>query len=163
MRVRQSQRIHDDYESVPAFEPALVVGCHGGAGATTIARLLDDDATEWWDPFAVQMPPICPTVFVAHANVYGAARAAELLGFLPDLAERPAVLVAVDDGRGPQPYQARLRFHAIGGLVPILRLPYVMRWRYVDDPLTLDVPFAVTRVIRRIRRRIYSSVASVKG
>lgn len=164
MRMRQGKKNHDN-NSVPASEPALVVGCHGGAGTTTIARLLGDDAVEWWDPLAVQLPPAGPTVFVAHANPYGALKAAQLLGTVSDLAERSAVLVAVDDGRGPQPYQAKMRYHALGGLLPILRFPYVMRWRYVDDPLGAGatIPPAVQRVVRRLRQQVFSASVTVKG
>jgi hypothetical protein len=130
---------------------ALVVGCHGGAGTTTIARLLGDNAVEWREPFSLESPPPYPTVFVAHANPYGAARAGEILGSFGGRSSRALALVVIDDGRGSMPRQAVLRYRAMEGLLPIIRLPYFVRWRYVDDPLTVTPPIIVRRAIQRLQ------------
>jgi hypothetical protein len=67
----------------------------------------------------------------------------------------PHALVVVGDGPWPEPRLAALRLRLLGGVVPaIVRLPYVTRWRYVDDPVADPVPRRVVRTLDQIRSAI---------
>jgi hypothetical protein len=127
----------------------VVVGCHGGAGTSTVARLLtaavDAGRTV---PARTQLP----VVLVAHGTPHGARRATEALAALREQGLQPCGLVIVGDGPWPEPRLSRARIQLLGDLVPaVVRVPYVARWRYLDDPPTQQVPVKVTRALQQIR------------
>jgi hypothetical protein len=65
---------------------------------------------------------------------------------------RPAALVVVGDGWWPEPASVRARARMLSGRVDaVIRMPFVPRWRYLDDPLTDEPPARVSAAIQRIR------------
>ncbi|WP_386778802.1 hypothetical protein [Longispora fulva] len=135
----------------PAGPPSgpIVHGCHGGAGASTLARLLElPDLPTGWAP-----PPQARLLLVARGTPYGSRAAVSVLAALraqPSLAA--LALVVVGDGPWPEPMTATRRLVTLGPLVPaVVRVPFVGRWRYLDDPLSARIPRAVTSALARIR------------
>lgn len=62
------------------------------------------------------------------------------------------MLVVVGDGPWPEPAAARARLRMLAGRVgTVVRVPYVVRWRYVDDPLAAPLPRRVAAAVEQIR------------
>ncbi|MEV0732254.1 hypothetical protein [Polymorphospora sp. NPDC050346] len=125
-----------------------VAGCHGGAGTTTVASLLapaSDAGTLW--PTATSGP----LVLVTRGTLYGARRATLALAHMREAGVVPAVLVVVAEGPLPQPQGVALRLRLLSSRVPaIVRLPYVTRWRYLDDPLSQRLPRRLRQPLQQI-------------
>lgn len=133
-----------------------VVGCHGGAGATTLARLLDPAVdlslvTDWGRVHLRRWPMVLVARGTAQAtrmavDTVAAARAAGVV---------PRVLVAVGDGPWPEPRVVTARLRLMAGRVGlVVRLPYAPHWRYVDDPLAEPMAPAITAAVERIHRAL---------
>lgn len=137
----------------------VVVGCHGGAGATTLARLLYPAmdmalVRDWGRPHLHRWPTVLVTRGTAstvHAAV-GMVAAAHAGGI------RPAALVVVGDGPWPTPRVVTARLRLLGGRVGrVVHLPYVTRWRYLDDPLAAPIPPKVVAAAAEIRAAVNST------
>lgn len=127
----------------------VLAGCHGGAGTSTLARLMGDAADSG---LILPRPPWLPLVLVTRGTPHGANRATWVLERARAAGIAPHALVVVSDGPWPEPRLATLRLRLLGGLVPVIvRLPYVARWRYVDDPVADPVPRRVVRALDQIR------------
>ncbi|MFG2006158.1 hypothetical protein ACGFNU_44115 [Spirillospora sp. NPDC048911] len=129
----------------PVVVELVVMGAHGGAGTTTLARLLGPS----WDMGSItrRQPDRAPFVtrgrplVLACRNTPAAARAATAaIAALRHGGQEVAVLVVVGDG-GPEPRDATARFALLadrtGGLV---RMPFVTSLRLVDDPVSVRLP-----------------------
>jgi len=133
-----------------------VVGAHGGAGATTVALLLRpadaiDMRVRQWTEHAARWAAL-PLVLVARGTARGMADAVEAVAGAGSVGLRPAALVVVGDGWWPEPASVRARTRMLSGRVgAVIRLPFVPRWRYVDDPLTGEPPAKVSAAVERIR------------
>ncbi|MFI7278533.1 hypothetical protein [Streptomyces sp. NPDC049879] len=127
--------------------PIAVVSCHGGCGATTVARLLGPAGREVQrDALAVRDEVL---VMVARGTARGMQWATEGVRVAYEhirrgwLAEPPVLVVVADSPlREPSVVRARLRLlqDRVRGIV---HMPYVSQWREVDDPLSLPVPAGV--------------------
>ncbi|WP_248832498.1 hypothetical protein [Frankia sp. Mgl5] len=133
-----------------------MVGCHGGAGTTTLARLLEPAVdlslvTDWGRAHLRRWPTVLVTRGTAQAaqvavDTVAAARAAGVV---------PRVLVVVGDGPWPEPQAVTARVRLLADRVgTVVRLPYVPRWRYVDDPLAEPLAPAITVAVERIHRAL---------
>ena len=134
--------------------PLLLVGAHGGAGVSTLVRLLAPAAVDlgaprdWrhianpgWQPVGVVTG--C-TVAATGQAVYQVA-AAERAGIAPRL------LLVVGDG-WPVPRAARARLRLLSARVGrIVRVPYVPAWRYVEQPDPAHLPRAVELALAAVR------------
>ena len=126
--------------------PLLLVGAHGGAGVSTLVRLLapaavDLGAPRDWQPVGVVTG--C-TVAATGQAVYQVA-AAERAGIAPRL------LLVVGDG-WPVPRAARARLRLLSARVGrIVRVPYVPAWRYVEQPDPAHLPRAVELALAAVR------------
>lgn len=126
----------------------LVAGCHGGAGTTTVARMLANAVDVGLER---PNPGDAALVLVTRGTPYGARCATEVLTSARQAGIQPTALVVVGDGPWPEPRLAALRLRMLDGLVPTLvRLPYVMRWRYLEDPLAHPLPRKITSAVRHI-------------
>lgn len=135
-------------------ELVAVVGCHGGAGTTTLARLLypalDLSLVGDWPGFSRRWATY-PTLLVARGTAAGTARAMETVAAAGTAGVRPAALVVVGDGPWPTPQAARARLRLMADRVgAVVLMPYVGRWRYLDDPLEDAVPRKVATVVTQI-------------
>ena len=136
----------------------VVIGCHGGAGTTTVARLIGGVVADMHVAVVNAAMASLIFVFVAWGNPYGARCAAEAFQRAPMPLLRRAGLIVVADGPWPRPRQATMRYRILSGQVAhVAYLPYVARWRYVDDPLGEKIPAPVTHVVDRVRRWVASA------
>ncbi|MYV64291.1 hypothetical protein GTW37_39450 [Streptomyces sp. SID4931] len=140
-----------------------VVGCHGGAGTTTVTRMLAPAAHE--TPLQQIATRYEPLVLVAKGTAYGLKHATEVMnhcrhnmryGFL----SAPPVLVIVADSVQPDPPTVKARIRLLqddvrGGSV--VRLPYVPAWRDVDDPLSVTAPRDVVDAAAALRQLLQPS------
>ena len=146
-----------EVESTAGRAPVAVVACHGGAGASTVARLLEPAmdlawVRDWVDYAARWQRHMVPLVLVARGTAAGTAAATETLAGAVGAGLRPAVLVVVVDGPWPEPRAARARIRLMAGRVgAVVRLPYVPRWRYVEDPLAEPIPNKIAAAVDAIR------------
>ena len=134
----------------------VVVGAHGGAGATTLAILLQPA----WDMGVVRPPGQGPLLFppggrhlvlAARNTALAAGRAIGAVNALTSQGARVAVLAMVSDGM-PEPASASYRFQLLQPRVGVLvRVPFVTALRAVDDPALLDLPRKARRVLAEIR------------
>ena len=99
-----------------------------------------------WRP----QPTPYPVVLVARSTVQGADRAAGSVRATLAAGVVPAAVVVVGDGPWPEPRLTRLRLHLLSGLVPaVVRLPYVIAWRYLDEPVRYP-PAKVRRALDQL-------------
>src|SRR4051794_36599848 len=139
---------------------AVVVGATGGAGATTIARLLGARAED----HGRQVPPPDdrPLVIATRSTAAGLAAATRLLTEALRVGHvRPAVVV-VADAPLPAPPQARARLRLLRDpqrTRAVVELPYVLGWRDVDDPTAVGTP--VPPSVRAALERLASALAPV--
>ena len=113
--------------------PPLVVAAHGGAGATTIARLiggLDGGTRDRCHPAWLCGRRV---VIVGRATAAGSPRRGRPLSEPPSVLPVAAlVAVLVADGPWPAPPAARYHARATAGRVTVIAVPYVAVWRF--DP-----------------------------
>ncbi|MFW5418687.1 hypothetical protein J0910_18910 [Nocardiopsis sp. CNT-189] len=140
-------------------EPVLL-GCHGGAGTTTLRALLDSP----WDlgAFAAERKRIGtygrPLVLVTRNTSAASAQTGPVLGVLEANGIRPAALVVVADGAGPEPAEAAARFRlAEERVLRTVRFPFVAGLRFVD---TADV--GRVRLPRRAQRALEEITAACR-
>lgn len=128
---------------VPAAAPPatgwLVAGSHGGAGASTVAALLDQAAGPGvaLEAAGARRAQLLERprrlLLVARPTAYGTARAAAALAALPPSAAKP-LLVLVADSPLPDPPAARYRIRALRARVAgVARLGYLPAARALDD------------------------------
>ena len=136
-----------------------MLGVQGGAGATTVAALLRDAVDlspvgrrRWrWAEYATHWTWL-PLVLVARGTARGTADAVAAVDEVATMGLRPAVLAVVGDGWWPEPAAVRARLAMLSARVgAVVRIPYVPRWRYVDDPLAAEPPARVSAAVERIR------------
>ncbi|WP_460856081.1 hypothetical protein [Nocardiopsis coralliicola] len=123
-------------ETLPDWttEPVLL-GCHGGAGTTTLRVLLDAP----WDlgAYTTERRRIGtygrPLVLVTRNTSAASAHTGPVLSILEANGIRPAVLAVVADGAGPEPAEATARFRlAEERVLRTVRIPFVAGLRFVD-------------------------------
>lgn len=130
----------------------LVVGCAGGVGTTTVARLLGPTATD----AGTHLPHADgrPLVLVARGTAAGTQAATRVLTASRPLEHYRPTLVVVADGPWPTPAQARARLRMLTDptrIRVVVQLPYVPAWRDLDDPLTdTQVPAKVRRAVAEL-------------
>ncbi|WP_236542650.1 hypothetical protein [Spiractinospora alimapuensis] len=154
---------------IPSWAREVVLlGCHGGAGTTTLKTMLDTP----WDlgAFAPERSDIGtygrPLVLATRNTASASARATEAVTSLTTNGVAVAVLVVVADGAGHEPAEASTRFRMleerVGGLV---RFPFVSGLRYVDidDTLSVALPRKAQRALVEIKKHAEKSVVSALG
>ena len=129
-----------------------MAGAHGGAGASTLASLLDPA----WDLGAVapRLPPPAglPVVLVARCTVVSAWRAVAAVSVLADQGTGVAVLAVTGDGL-PEPVEAAYRFRVLEGRVGgVVRVPFIPALRAAADPRQV-----------RLTRRARSALAEIRS
>lgn len=157
--------------TLPRAPAALpVIAGHGGCGATTLARFLGDGAEEAHVDPAGQLVGVGAgpgrdfagigatplgqwrresVVVVGQGTAYGAAKAAGLAGQLTDHGLLVVVAI-VGDGPLREPVAVRARARAMRGwTLDVVRVPYVARWRFLDQPV--DPPGDFLAAIEQIR------------
>lgn len=133
-----------------------VLGAHGGAGASTVARWLDPDGdtgtTEL--PHGAQLPAHFIPVVVARSTASGMASAVHLLGaWNPDV-PRP-VLVVVGDAPLRMPRASAYRIRSISPrCLDVVRVPYLARLREIDTPAAGLAHRDVQKAARNLRRQL---------
>jgi len=143
-------------EEVPPTNPPggpVVVGCHGGAGATTVAGLLDPPGRDEGVPRSWSLTLAgygARVVLVTRGTVAGADAAGRMVTMARSMVP-PLALVVVSDGL-PEPPAARALFRLLAARVgQVVRLPYVGRWRYLAAP---PLPREVAALPRELRRPV---------
>jgi hypothetical protein len=134
----------------PAVSPAaplpppnvIVAGCHGGAGATTLTRLLSRTTRPYDAGTLIRNPGSTPLILVARGDFSGAEAATKCLNNASRMGVLPIAIVVMADNRLPEPKGATLRFHLLQPRVRagIVRFPYVERWRYEGFDLNVPLP-----------------------
>jgi hypothetical protein len=125
--------------SDPVQAPAVTVtGAHGGAGTTTVARLLGarDAGRHWPRPREEQYPP--RVLLVARTHAAGLMAVSQVLaGYCaskhPDDGPYLAGIVLVPDAPGRIPKPLRRRITVLESAVMVHRLPWVAAWRLTDN------------------------------
>lgn len=140
----------------------VVLGCHGGAGTTTLRVLLDSP----WElgTYAAERSEIGtfgrPLALTTRNSVAASARAVEVVNVLAANEITPAVLVVMADGAGPEPDEAVARFRMLEGRVgKIIRFPFVTGLRFLDAGLADQVrlPTRAQQALVEIRRACYQA------
>jgi hypothetical protein len=132
----------------------VVAGAHGGAGASTLAALLDPA----WDLGAVvlrrpgrPLPAGLPVVLVARCTVASAWRATAAVSVLADRGSGVAVLAVTGDGL-PEPAEAAYRFRVLEGRVGgVVRVPFIPALRAAADPRQVRLARRARIVLAEIR------------
>jgi hypothetical protein len=147
--------------------PVFVVGTHGGAGTSTVARLLNalDSGCHWPEPpYGVR----ASVILTARTNAAGLRAASQTLaGYhargYPEFAYLTGfILVADAPGRLPKDLNRRIAI--LGSAAMIYRLPWVREWRLSDvapDPLAAWPLAASMRTF--VRFASASTVPALKG
>ncbi|WP_131784468.1 hypothetical protein [Protofrankia symbiont of Coriaria ruscifolia] len=155
-RAAQPRHRRASTDVAPAQPLVVVAGCHGGAGATTVAVLLHPAidialVTDW--PRYAANPGFAgrPLVLVARGTVQAAALAGRMIAAARAAQVHPAGLVVVADGPLPEPRGVTQRLRLLAAHTPVHRLPYVTRWRYVPDPLHGEVPAPLAAAVAATR------------
>lgn len=113
-----------------------IVGTHGGAGTTTVARLLGaaDAGRSWPDPSGIALPP--RVLLTARTNASGLVAASRALaGYCAtDHPEGPylAGFVLVPDAPGRLPKELNRRIAILASAAMVYRLPWVRSWRLCE-------------------------------
>ncbi|QBI56345.1 hypothetical protein [Streptomonospora litoralis] len=126
----------DHAAALPEWAKEMVLlGCHGGAGTTTLRILLK---TPWeLGAYSVDRSEIAtfgrPLVLVTRDNAAAAARAADVVNNVAARGVGIAVLAVVADGSGPEPAEASTRLRLVEERVGrLVRVPFVAGLRFVD-------------------------------
>ncbi|MFF4291001.1 hypothetical protein ACFY0R_37760 [Streptomyces sp. NPDC001633] len=133
-----------------------VLGAHGGAGTTTVARFLDPDGSGGSLELArgQSMPAGFVPVVVARSTAYGMRSAAHLLGTWHPSIPRPW-LVIVKDAPLAAPKPVAFRRHTLQRRVlGIADVPYLVHLRSVDTPDEALTQKAVQRAARQLRVKL---------
>lgn len=112
-----------------------LIGCHGGAGTSTLAVLLPGAADlgtfdqRTFDSLQVERP----LVLVARDTVPASMRLTETVNLLSLLGRPIAGLVLMAEAPGRVPPHTRSRLRLLQHRVPtVLRIPYVPQFRFLD-------------------------------
>lgn len=131
----------------------VLVRVHGGAGMSTLARLLEPGGA----PAVVEgvqgdrLEESDVPVLVARSTATGLRAAAAMLADWPEHLGRPA-LVIVADAPWPVPPVVRYRIRAISSrVVTVVRVPYLYPLRALDDPARALRSRRVARAVARVR------------
>ncbi|GHE24273.1 hypothetical protein GCM10017779_71880 [Streptomyces capillispiralis] len=125
--------------SATRFPGAAVswVGAHGGAGCTTLARLLGgaDVGVRWPDPARGEPARM---IVVARTHASGIQAASSVLDALRTAAPAPAAeaaaVVLVADAPGRLPAELARRVRVLGSVATVHRVPWVPAWRLGTRP-----------------------------
>ncbi|MGW2255123.1 hypothetical protein ACWCXH_33800 [Kitasatospora sp. NPDC001660] len=132
------------------------MGAHGGAGTTTVARLLDPHAVGRATELAQGQPlPLGSTpVLVARSTSYGLLRAVDVLNRWHASVPRPW-LVIVRDAPAPLPGAVRYRSRTLAGRVlGVVTVPYLYGLRSVDDASEALSTRPIAKAGRALRGRL---------
>ena len=135
----------------------VVVGAHGGAGATTLAILLRPA----WDMGAMRpgrdarYPALVahgrPLLLVCRNTSGAAAEATAAAAALLSPGAAVSMLVVVSDG-WPEPATAAARFRLLEQRVgAIVRVPFMPAFRLARDPAAVPLPGRAQRALGHIR------------
>ncbi|RJK95918.1 hypothetical protein D5H78_09970 [Vallicoccus soli] len=129
---------------------ALVVRCVGGSGATTLTTALVRVGVLAVER-EVHHGAARDVVLVTRSTAAGLHRAVLRT---QALLREPAVrvhLAVVADGVGPMPLAARARLRSLRPhMASVTTVPYVARWRYVDEDTNRPLPADYERALHRI-------------
>lgn len=148
----------------PIVPRVLVAGCHGGAGTTTLARLLGRTFSTFDVQFAgLTYPPNpngAPLVLVTRNHVDGSRQATEMVNRLQRFQVIPLVVVVVADGPWPDPPITKVRLRMLEPLVPrIVRIPFVTQWRYHDtDVAPAGIPKKLLRPLADVANTVIAAI-----
>jgi hypothetical protein len=140
--------------AIPAADTLWWLGPHGGAGETTMSRLLPGThaAGHRWP---IPPPPVpTPIVLVARTHAYGlrvAQRAATewASGVVSGVSVLGLVLIADAPGRLPRVLDDFADI--VGGGVPrVWDIPWIEEWRRGEDPTPDNTPDEVFEVLESI-------------
>ena len=135
--------VPDDFHDPGRRIPVTVVGAHGGAGTSTVARLIGaaDLGRSWPQPADGQPPRV---LVVARTHAAGLMAVSQVLAgcFAAGCPEGTylagVVLVADAPGRLPKPLARRVT--VLASAVMMYRIPWVNAWRLLEvaaDPATV--------------------------
>lgn len=139
-------------------------GAHGGAGTSTLARLLG----ACWDMGALRhridprRPAVItygrPLIVVCHNTVSAAERATAAVMAVAHPGGQVAGLAIVADGAGREPREATARFRLLESRIArVVRVPFLPALRLVDDPATVPLPRRMQQAIGQLRALAVSS------
>ncbi len=134
------QRHHEAFVPSSAFRSRppvwslrlCVTGAHGGAGASTIARLLGEvDVGRFWPDPARGLPP--HVLMVARTHAAGLTAVSRTLARLHDRRYPPGThllgVVLVADAPGRLTRQLTRRITVLASATALFRVPWVREWR----------------------------------
>lgn len=144
--------VPDDFHDPARQIPITVVGAHGGAGTSTVARLIGAaDLGRSWPQPADGSPP--RVLVAARTHAAGLMAASQVLAwcFAAGCPEGTylAGVVLVADAPGRPPRQLARRITVLASAVMLYRLPWVNAWRLSE--VAAD-PAAATRLATDLRR-----------
>ncbi|MGI5118958.1 hypothetical protein ACQEU5_05335 [Marinactinospora thermotolerans] len=155
--VESPEQVESGLELPAWTQEAVLFGCHGGAGTSTLNVLLGDS----WDlgSYGPERSDIGtygrPLILVCRDTVAASGRATETVTALTEQGLRITALIVVADGAGGPPQAARIRFRLleerVGGLV---HFPFVPALRYVDtaEAGKVALPRKAREALRQIRQ-----------
>ena len=130
-----------------------VMGAHGGAGISTVVRLLDPQSQGWARELSPgqHLPQQFIPVVVTRSTAYGLHKTQDLLNHWHPSVPRPYLVVIRDAPlRPPMPVLYRLRTLAPKTL-GIAHVPYLYRLRTVDDTAEALTDAPVSKAARELR------------
>ena len=140
--------------AIAAADTIWWVGVHGGAGESTMARLLPGSraAKHRWP---IPPPPVpTPTVLVARTHAYGLRSAQQAAAEWASGAVQGVVvlgLVLVADAPGRLPRVLDDFADIVGGSVPrVWDIPWIEEWRRGEEPSPDNTPDEVFEVLESI-------------
>ncbi len=156
--------VHSAPPAQPVLQRLTVAGCHGGAGTTTIARLLGRIFPTLDVQFAgLTHPPNpngSPLLLVVRNHADGSRNATEMVNRLQRFRVAPLALVVVADGPWPDPPTTKVRLRMLETLVPrIVRFPFVTQWRYHDSDQRPPLPKKVLRSLADIQEAVTAATS----
>ncbi|TDQ55009.1 hypothetical protein [Actinorugispora endophytica] len=143
-------------EEAPTTD-CVLLGCHGGAGTSTLAALL---GTQWdlgsYESETLRIETFGrPLLLVTRDSAPASARAVEAVTGVSGSGTTVAGLVVVADGSGPEPREATVRLRLVEDRVErVVRFPFVAGLRYADiaDAGRVGLPKKAERALAEIRR-----------
>lgn len=145
------------FPSGPAGPGLAVCGAHGGAGATTLAGLLDPALDLGQVRLDAASPPLGagrapgPLLLACRPTTWSAELATAAVSALAGAGQPVAVVVIIDDG-WPQTRVAAARYRMLSARVgAVARVPFVPALRGCPDPAMVRLPCAARRALARIR------------
>lgn len=139
-------------------EGVVVLGAHGGAGATTLTHWLPSPSFDLGpitgpDGAVRQVTSHGRPLIVTTRNTVRSAHAASIaLNGLRDQGLRVACLVIVADGAGSEPREAKVRFRMLEGHVELARLSFLPTLRGSEElPPAEELPRKMISELTRIK------------